>query len=211
MLAWNALAVVIYSLNCIVYLERVKRKVVLSDVWPTRLFFLHCEVCNEQGQRLLVCSAGGTGGDGPWAMFILYKLPPFVVQTKNPLALVPDALIIPWSQFRLIFAFSPVWSVPCLFRNIEQEIKNSGSPCTKPTPDILGLLGADFFPNRPDLLSQVPLFYPASQSLSWLLNQSLDWSSSLLYCWKQGKPLPKGWHLLFVPGNLSLPGLNTGP
>lgn len=59
----------------------------------------------------------GCGYPGLW----FNKLPLFVARTKDFLALTLDALIIHWSQFRLIVAFPLVWVLPCLLHKTAQK------------------------------------------------------------------------------------------
>lgn len=114
---------------------------------------------------------------------------------------------------RLISAFLPV-QIICLFTRIEQEKMQvihiaSNWPRWTWYTYILRLL-SDYprhLPNRPALLSQGPLFHPASWSLDltwyWQEHESLE---SIIPLLKARKVTSRK----IIPGNLSSPGVSTG-
>lgn len=107
------------------------------------------------------------------------KLNNFVTRSEYPLAFTVDALVIPWTPFSQVYALPPVHRLPGMLHKIEGEFI-SVIPIAidwlrrAQYTDIFRLLTDKPWPlsNRPDLLSQDPLFLPASQSLvlmEWML------------------------------------------
>lgn len=70
----------------------------------------------------LICKKWGTLDVDILAPKFNSKLPIFVARTKDPLPLASDALIILWSEFKLVYIFPPVLILPCLLKKIEQKI-----------------------------------------------------------------------------------------
>ena len=108
------------------------------------------------------------------------KLDRFMSRTRDPMACGADALVCPWHQFKLLYAFPPLQLLPRLLRRIRVEHK----PVILVAPAwprrawyslILKMAVGDpwTLPLRPDLLSQGPILHPALRRLNltaWRLN-----------------------------------------
>lgn len=65
------------------------------------------------------------------ASWLQDKLKSFDVRSRDPQASAVDALITPWGQFNMIYAFSPLQHLPCLLLMIKMKcIADWGECCT---------------------------------------------------------------------------------
>ena len=107
------------------------------------------------------------------------KVERFVARTRDPLADASDALVAPWHQYRLMYAFPPIQLLSRFLRRLVSEphmviLVAPDWPRRSWYADVVHLAVAPPWrlPLREDLLSQGPIFHPALQSLAltaWLL------------------------------------------
>ncbi|XP_044151545.1 nuclear pore complex protein Nup155 [Bufo gargarizans] len=122
---------------------------------------LHPEVFHQ------LCLRWGAPDVDLFASRLNHRLPRYVARSRDPQALAVDALVLPWSQFDLLYLFPPIPLLP----RVLKRLKAARVPAILVAPDWprrawyadLVFLLADVpwrLPLRRDLLSQGPLFHP---------------------------------------------------
>lgn len=149
--------------------DYLSRQQVLPGEWT-----LHPDIFQS------ICQRWGTPDVDLFASRFNARVGNFLSRTRDPLAYGTDALVFPWDQFSLMYAFPPLQLLPRLLRRVKSE----GRPVILVAPawprrawfaDIVRMsVGQPWsLPLRPDLLSQGPIFHPSLPSLNltvWLLS-----------------------------------------
>ncbi|XP_073438898.1 uncharacterized protein [Dendrobates tinctorius] len=121
-----------------------------------------------------ICQLWGTPDVNVLASQQNRRVQQFVSRYRDPLTIGVDALVIPWTQFRLPYLFPPLPLLPRLVKKIKEE----GVPVILIAPywprrawfaEIINLLAGTplRLPDRPDLLAQGPFYHPNSRLLNW--------------------------------------------
>lgn len=121
----------------------------------------------------VICRKWGTPEVDVMASRFNAKVAKFVSRTRDPLACGTDALVCPWHQFALIYAFPPIRMLPRLLHRIQRERKPAilVAPAwpRRPWYSLIKRMTVEepwVLPLRPDLLSQGPFYHPALQALN---------------------------------------------
>lgn len=102
------------------------------------------------------------------------KLSRFIARSRDPLAPTVGDLVIPFTQFKLVYVFLPMKKLPWMLHMLEEGrvllilMTKNWSRYSNRNTNIFRLLKHKPWPlpNKPNLLAQGPPFHPASQSLA---------------------------------------------